>query len=291
MKRSNKARRRMIAFLLALTMCLSLAGCGSAMSTFKSHVKNGDYADAVACYRDKISGHIREEEEAEDFLLSYLDSQLDAYASGSLSSSDYEISLKTMQHISDELYILENELLDAEDFYYNLSSSKQAYQEAVSNLEDGHYLDAIYAFSYVSNQDTEHYADAQKKLSDALSKYENEQLSLIEAVKDELNPDSDSYDAYAWLDMGTHIPEAQETCNRLLSVSAGYVHLAQCAELPRSRIKEYYDISSLAELETGIEIELKRLSEDYYGYDSALDWIDIEFNQEITSKFNSYGLN
>lgn len=273
--------------LTAALVCL-LVGCGSGNSQFEQYVKNGDYGDAIDCYQENIEGNTRDEQEAADFLATYLNEKLDAYADGSLSETDFSVIYNTVAKIEAELYLIEDEFWTVDNSYSWIADSKYNYQIAQEYLAEGDTFGAISSLSYVVEEDIEHYDDAQEQLAQVLQQYEEEQLAeydvLVETYVDNSSSIEASDELYAqWeervleaANLGVSYPETQETCSRLIS---HYWYLATGTSTTPSS-------SELEEYTREAEYQVRNISEEFFGYDSALDWVEIEFTDEIQARYN-----
>ena len=178
-KDCTRAKKGLTACLFLLVIFL-MTGCAqaeakspvlSAVDIFVRQAENSKYTDALKTYNDKIAGDAALELEAANRLQGYLNVKLDAYEEEIIGQADFEAALQTVWKINDETYLLgwfPEEILDE---YSEIAASKEAYREAVAQMENGDYEQAMESFSQVDPEDSKNYESAQEQYAKAETLY------------------------------------------------------------------------------------------------------------------------
>lgn len=171
------------AFLTILLIVL-LSSC-SATDKFEDCVVAGNYVDAISIYQEKISGNTDKEQNAQDFMWSYINSTLSDYAEGKTDTKKAERAFGCISKINSELSVLGADFNYLYDEFHTVQLSKDSYDKAVSLVEQGDYKGAMTLFAKVNEVDTEHYDAANKQLQTVRDTYKadvlEKQQSAIEA--------------------------------------------------------------------------------------------------------------
>ena len=151
---------------------------GHKAGKFEEKVRDNDYQGALEVYEKKISGNSKKEVEAAEFLEEYLEAAWQSYLDETMSKTDFDAVLQTVQKIDRKLDILGRSLSEIENEYPEVSASKEAYQEGIKALESGDYEVAMTSFAQVSPSDTNNYEVAQDRYEDAAQEYQNSVLEM-----------------------------------------------------------------------------------------------------------------
>lgn len=152
-----------INILCFVVMVLFLTSCGVAGS-FEDSVSSGDYEKAVTIYREKISGNSSKELDAKNFLLDYMQGALSDYALGKIDSRSAESKFNFLLEIDNALGVLNVNLGHTLEQFTVVQGSKDSFQQAVSEMKDGHYEEAAVLFANVYEDDAENYEEAQTQI-------------------------------------------------------------------------------------------------------------------------------
>lgn len=170
--------KKVIVLILLLALAAALLGCGSSASGignpikgFKTQVQNNQYIDALETFTNKIHGDSSLETEAADFLKDYLNSAWQSYLDETISKKDFDAILLTIQKIDEKINKLGWDLKEIQAEYPEVSASKEAYQNGVSQMADGNYEAAMSSFSQVEAVDTKNYQEAQDRFIRAKEEY------------------------------------------------------------------------------------------------------------------------
>lgn len=151
---------------------------------FEEKVRDNDYQGALEVYEKKISGNSKKEVEAAEFLEEYLEAAWQSYLDETMSKTDFDAVLQTVQKIDRKLDILGRSLSEIENEYPEVSESKEAYQEGIEALENGDYEVAMTSFAQVSPADEKNYEAAQDRYAEAEEAYLG---TITDAVREKLN--------------------------------------------------------------------------------------------------------
>ena len=168
------------ALVIMLTV---LTGCGNA-NAFEHEVKKGNYQKAIEIYQEKLEGNSAAENSSAEFLDTYMQEKLDAYASGKISEKDFTNAYTTVQKINETLHVVNN-LPEVNKLGKEIKNSKDSYAEAKTFEEKGSSLEAAEAYRKVSETDTEHYETASGKADDLLDQYVGELRGEVENLMSE----------------------------------------------------------------------------------------------------------
>lgn len=191
--------KRAVAFLLAVSMLLCLAGCSSftlGMSSgtnlvstrdynsgirkFIQEIEGSNYSNAISEYSGNIYGNATLESQATQFLYDYLSAALAAFNAETMSESEFDGILLTVQKVDNSLNIAPGLLDNVGAEYSSLADSKENYQSGVTSLKNGDYLSAVTCFNSVYVNDT-NYTAAQNYLQEALQSYQQEVVTSVKA--------------------------------------------------------------------------------------------------------------
>lgn len=181
----NKSALKGIVLLLVLTTVF-FVGCGDPVENFKSQVRASEYSKAIETYSENIRGNSAEENKCINFLEDYLNEYWTGYVEGKYSEENFENRYNTLKKINDQLGLIPELSDDYFEFTFNeVKSSKESFDRGVEFMEEGDYLSAMNAFSWVSYNDTENYDQAQEKYMEAQEAYEDAAIADAQALLDD----------------------------------------------------------------------------------------------------------
>ena len=154
------------AAMITLTI---LAGCGS-NDAFENEVKRGNYLKAIDIYEEKLEGNSAAENSSAEFLDSYIQDQLDAYASGKISEESFTNAYTTVEKVNETLQTV-SDLPEIERLGKEITGSKESYEDGKRQEEAGNIPEAVNAYRKVSQADTEHYESSVNKANQLLEAY------------------------------------------------------------------------------------------------------------------------
>ncbi|MBR2670249.1 MAG: hypothetical protein IKE36_10710 [Solobacterium sp.] len=149
-----------------------------------SYAKKGNYQKAIEIYQEKLEGNSTAENSSAEFLDTYMQEKLDAYASGKITEKDFTNAYTTVQKINETLHVVNN-LPEVSKLGKEIKSSKDSYAEAKTFEEKGSSLEAAEAYRKVSETDTEHYETASGKADDLFDAYVGELRGEVENLMSE----------------------------------------------------------------------------------------------------------
>lgn len=144
-----------------------LTSCGSAVDSFESQIKKGNYNKAIQIYNEDIVGNIKSENEAERFLQDYIQESKNKYAKGSISDQGFTDVFMVVEKVNNELSILKS-IEEVDRQFEKLSYSKECYKNGVDYMESGKIDDALASFINVDSDDIENYDKAAGKINQIL---------------------------------------------------------------------------------------------------------------------------
>ena len=129
-------------------------------------------------YQDDILGDASAEADAASFINEQLTRGLSNYSSGKVSAQSVFTMLDTVSAVNDVIQIV-----DAIGAYYEryvaISESKAAFQLGETLYDSGDYKSAIDNFSKVIREDSENYEEAQTRLDETVSLYQDSIISRV----------------------------------------------------------------------------------------------------------------
>lgn len=158
-------KRNLIATLILAILALNLTGCANHTKTFEKYIRNGNYADAITLYQDKLMDNSNNYITCQELVHAYLAESLSGYSQGNLSQREMEAVLHTMEKLEDHLYLVDD-LEDGYTTYAELTHSKSDFRKAVESQKSGQLEDALDYFSDVIPEDTENYTKARKNMEE-----------------------------------------------------------------------------------------------------------------------------
>ncbi len=166
---------------IAAAVCVVLIGClvlffsgvvqTNPVDKFSKQVQNNQYSDALETYFASIAGDSAKEVATSDFLKQHLEDAWRGYLDETISKSDFEGVLKTVQRIDEKIGLLGRTLTEIAANYPEVATSKAAYQNGVDEFENGNYEAAMAAFSHVQAADEKNYNKAQDQYLQAKNLY------------------------------------------------------------------------------------------------------------------------
>ena len=178
MKRTKMLRKIPYAVMATMT-CVGLTGCGTKAEDVMNPLKNGKYEDAIDKYNDADFSD-KEKKEFKNQVKKYLDDIVEDYAEGEIT---YEEVQKAITAISDmQIHKMDENIATTSSSISRLYASKTAYEDGLSQFNEGKYELAISSFSKVVEEDI-YYEDAVKKQEEAKQlQYEMIKSEMISKV-------------------------------------------------------------------------------------------------------------
>ena len=162
----NKSRLLITVFVAFVFV---LSGCAT-QDSFMSAVKNDNYKKAIEIYEKQIAGNSREENLAQDELINYLDNSWNTYLSGKMPSSEFQNSIRCLEKINEELWIIP-ELYRIEYEFEEIEMSRERFIEGNTYARNGNYVAAILAYEDVLPEDAENFEKAIETEEEAYTTY------------------------------------------------------------------------------------------------------------------------
>lgn len=181
--------KRLLLIALTLTaLALNLTGCTNNADTFAKYVREGDYAEAITLYQDKLMDDRESYAICQEMVQAYLEETLTAYALGDLSRIEMEEVLHTMEMLEDYLYLVDG-LEEGYTLYSDLRKSKSDFRQAEQYRESGELERAVEAYSCVLPEDTENFSAARENM-EALQQQmeESHRNAIIQAYENKDYP-------------------------------------------------------------------------------------------------------
>lgn len=145
---------------------------------FQREIESGDADGAIEIYQKDILGDASAEADAASFINEQLTRGLSNYSSGKVSAQSVFTMLDTVSAVNDVIQIV-----DAIGAYYEryvaISESKAAFQLGETLYDSGDYKSAIDNFSKVIREDSENYEEAQTRLDETVSLYQDSIISRV----------------------------------------------------------------------------------------------------------------
>ena len=148
---------------------------------FAESILNNAYSEAIAVYNSEIKGNAGLEQEAADYMASYLGEIKSDVLSGACSESDAKAKMTTVKNVCSKTGC------DIEDYETLVGavdqaiSSKTAYKSGIALLEQKNYKDAFAELKKVLPDDSD-YADANEKYFAAVESYKKEVKSSADTL-------------------------------------------------------------------------------------------------------------
>lgn len=156
--------KRILFAALALTvLILNLTGCANHVETFEQYIREGNYADAITLYQEKVVGNEKDPAACRAMVESYLEEMLSAYSQGTITQEEFETVLTVMEKLEDHLYLVDN-LEECDTVYHDVANSKADFRRAEQLQHSGQLEDALEAFSDVLPEDTENFSQARTNM-------------------------------------------------------------------------------------------------------------------------------
>lgn len=218
--------KKIITMMVILSLCLSLAACGSGydLSAFEKLVQAGDYTAAMEMYSNYADDYERQNAMA-GVVKNTADQAIQNYLDDTMTYEDAKAQMDTVRRIAQDCAMLDEETLAGYDQQLtDANASKVAYDSAKELLADKNYRGAIEQFQKVAADDSR-YADAQAQIETALNDYKEEVVA-----KAKQSADADKYDeADALISEGLSVlPE--DTDLLTLQATYGKNYVAQIIE-------------------------------------------------------------
>ncbi|MBQ6719466.1 MAG: hypothetical protein IJN20_03855 [Oscillospiraceae bacterium] len=153
-------------FLITLTLTaliVNLTGCGNHTKAFEQFVRDGNYAEAITLYQEKLMDDSESYAICQEMIQTYLEESLTAYAQGDISRIEAEEVLHTMEMLEDYLYLVDG-LEESHTLYSDLRNSKNDFREAEQYRKNGELERALEAYSCVLPEDTENFSTARENM-------------------------------------------------------------------------------------------------------------------------------
>ncbi len=177
--------KKIITMMVILSLCLSLAACGSGydLSAFEKLVQAGDYTAAMEMYSNYADDYERQNAMA-GVVKNTADQAIQNYLDDTMTYEDAKAQMDTVRRIAQDCAMLDEETLAGYDQQLTESyASKVAYDSAKELLADNNYRGAIEQFQKVIADDS-HYADAQAQIETALNDYKEEVVAKAKQSAD-----------------------------------------------------------------------------------------------------------
>lgn len=160
-KEETPMKRFLLMILILAALALNLTGCADNAETFAKYVREGNYADAITLFQEKIMDDTQDYESCRQMLESYLDETIAAYAQGDLSRLKAEEVLNTMEMLEDYLYLVGG-LEEGYTRFSDLRESKSDFHQAERYREEGQLERALEAYSEVLPEDVQFFSTARE---------------------------------------------------------------------------------------------------------------------------------
>lgn len=178
-------KSRSLILALCLSVCLmSFTSCGSKSEKVFSLVDSGSYSEALEYYEEKIDGSSNERDirkEIKNGFDAHYEAVLERYNNEESDDDDMEDLFELMESV--KLSTDDDEYREFLDKYSSLKTSKQYYRDALKNIEDKDYSEAMYNLRYVVEDDS-NYETAQTKLEEVEGLIADEKLAEVKAAID-----------------------------------------------------------------------------------------------------------
>ncbi len=168
-------QRRCVSIILIISLLMTLSACSKSIDKFKKAVENNNSSDAIEIYNDKLSDDKDAAKEAKSFIKKYLSDALSDYASGKITDKDFEKTYKSIDKINQKVKGINNidEILWK---YTKIKASKERFSDGEKAFSSKDFSTAVRMYSQVISDDKEHFEDAQQKLQESITNYENNVL-------------------------------------------------------------------------------------------------------------------
>lgn len=266
--------KRYILLVLILTaLALNLTGCANDIETFESYVRQGNYAEAIPLYQEKLMDDLKDSLACRELVETYLTESLEAYRQGELTQSSFDAVLETMYKLEDHLYLVDN-LEEITTQYRDVKDSKTAYRRAEALRNEGRLEDAVEAYSTVLPEDGENFSTARENMEQLLKQMEDEaRNAIVQAYESKDYPAV--FQACRQAEQNRYITTTAELTEIREAARMEYLYMVenQAQEAFRGEEKDYnaaLEILRAAKAAAGdepaVQTELDVLVEHYNGY-------------------------
>lgn len=216
-------RKISVFILLCAAIFLCITGCQKSetgdisdslskpVHKFAESLLSNAYSDAISIYNDEIAGNSGSEQEAADYMASFLEEIESGILSGAYSESDAKAKMATVKNVYSKINCEIDGYESLVESVDQALASKVAYKSGIALFEQKNYKDALVELEKVLPDDSD-YADAAEKYFTAVENYKNEIkssaetstsdgdfLTAIDAYKQAVEILPEDSDLHAWL--------------------------------------------------------------------------------------------
>ncbi len=165
----------------AAAFILSIIYPNNDIRSFQREIESGDANGAIEIYQKDILGDASAEARAASYLNEQLNRELSNFSSGIVSAQSISTMLDTISAFNDVIQIVDT-INSCYERYDAISESKAAYELGEELYSDEDYKNAIDNFSKVIIEDTENYEDAQERLKESISLYQDNVITRVKEL-------------------------------------------------------------------------------------------------------------